>query len=180
MLTEAAIIFLSIRWITVDHPYKTLSLNFNSLCKHVEKIRSSQDFILTNACGESLRVSLINFLISLLIRAGAITWENFVPAKWDAGSKKQSSGGVLKKGIPKNFAKFTEIPLCQSLFFLILTPYFFRQYSCLFHFKRKFKWKKGNNLMKFKYLLSCSSIDLFDVKYFKRNLADGNLIRKSI
>ena len=30
------------------------------------------------------------------------------------------------------------------------------------------------------YLLFCSSINLFDVKYFKRNLTDGNLIRKCV
>ena len=29
--------------------------------------------------------------------------------------------------------------------------------------------------MEFKYLLFCTSVDLFDVKDFKRNLADGNL-----
>ena len=34
--------------------------------------------------------------------------------------------------------------------------------------------------MKFKYLLFCSSIDLFDVKDFNRNLTDGNLIRKCV
>ena len=32
--------------------------------------------------------------------------------------------------------------------------------------------------MEFKYLLFCSNIDLFDIKDFKRNLTDGNLIRK--
>ena len=32
--------------------------------------------------------------------------------------------------------------------------------------------------MEFKYLLFCLNIDLFDIKDFKRNLTDGNLIRK--
>ena len=32
--------------------------------------------------------------------------------------------------------------------------------------------------MEFKYLLFCSSIDLLDVKEFKRNLTDRNLIRE--
>ena len=40
--------------------------------------------------------------------------------------------------------------------------------------------KKGNTLTELKYLLFCSSINLFDVKDFKRNLADGNLIRKYV
>ena len=36
--------------------------------------------------------------------------------------------------------------------------------------------------MEFKYLLFCSSIDLFDVKIyrFQKNLTDGNLIRKYV
>ena len=32
--------------------------------------------------------------------------------------------------------------------------------------------------MEFKYLRFCSGKDLFDIKDFKRNLADGNVIRK--
>ena len=31
--------------------------------------------------------------------------------------KKQSSGGVLSKDVPKNFAKFTDKYLCWSIFF---------------------------------------------------------------
>ena len=38
----------------------------------------------------------------------------------------------------------------------------------------------GNTLMEFKYSLFCSSIDLFDVKDFIRNLTDGNFIRKCV
>ena len=52
--------------------------------------------------------------------------------------------------------------------------------SCLFHFNRKMRWKKGNTLMEFKYLLFCLSIDLFDIKNLKRNLTDGNLIKKCV
>ena len=40
------------------------------------------------------------------------------------------------------------------------------------------KIKKVSTLMELKDLLFCSSIDLFDVKDFERNLTDGNLIRK--
>ena len=45
-------------------------------------------------------------------------------------------------------------------------------------FQQKNELKKGNTLMELKYLHFCSSIDMFDVKDFKRNLTDGNLIRK--
>ena len=55
--------------------------------------------------------------------------------------------------------------------------YFLLKISCLFDFNRKMKWKKGNTLMEFKYLLFCSSIDLFDIKDLKINLTDSNLIR---
>ena len=47
-------------------------------------------------------------------------------------------------------------------------------------FQQKNEIKKGNTLMEFKYLLFCWSIDLFHVKDFKRNLTDGNLIRKCV
>ena len=40
-------------------------------------------------------------------------------------------------------------------------------------FQQENEIKKGNTLMEFKYLLSCSRIDLFDVKDFKRNSTDG-------
>ena len=49
-------------------------------------------------------------------------------------------------------------------------------------FQQKNEIKKGNTLMEmeFKHLLFCWSIDLFRVKDFKRNLTDGNLIRKCV
>ena len=40
-------------------------------------------------------------------------------------------------------------------------------------FQQKNELKKGNTLMKFKYLLTCSRIHLLDVKDFKRNSTDG-------
>ena len=42
-------------------------------------------------------------------------------------------------------------------------------------FQQKKEIKKGNTLMELEYLLSCSRIDLFDVKDFKRNSTDGTL-----
>ena len=39
------------------------------------------------------------------------------PEKRECYPQKQSSGGVLWKGIPKKFAKFTGKHLCQSPFF---------------------------------------------------------------
>ena len=95
----------------------------------------------------------------------------------------------VRKGVLGNFAKFTGKHLWQSLFFNKVAGWgdcfwsfscLLLKISCLFHFNRKMKWKKGNTLMEFKYLLFCSSIDLFDVKDFKRNLTDGNLIRKCV
>ena len=47
-------------------------------------------------------------------------------------------------------------------------------------FQQKNEIKQGNTLIEFNYLLFSSSIDLFHVKDFKRNLADGNFIRKCI
>ena len=88
----------------------------------------------------------------------------------------------VRKSILGNFAKFTGKQLRQSLFlnkvagwgncswpFLRLLP----KISCLFNFNWKMRCKKENTLMEFKYLLFCLSIDLFDVKRFKRNLTDG-------
>ena len=40
-------------------------------------------------------------------------------------------------------------------------------------FQQQNEIKKGNTQMAFKYLLSCSRIDLLDVKDFKRNSTDG-------
>ena len=97
----------------------------------------------------------------------------------------------VRKGALRNFSKFTGKHLWQSLFFNEVAGWgacfwsfsclLSLKISCLFHFNRKMKWKKGNTLMELnKYLLFCSSIDLFDVKDFKRNLTDGNLIRKCV
>ena len=63
-------------------------------------------------------------------------------------------------------------------FSILLVSSFIQDF--LFYFKRKKFLKKGNTLMEFKDLLFCSSIDLFPVKDFKRNLTDGNLIRKCV
>ena len=85
----------------------------------------------------------------------------------------------VRKGVLRNFAKFTGKHLWQSLFFSKVAGWgdcfwsfscLFLKISCLFHFNRKMKLKKGNTLSEFKYLLFCSSIDLFDVKDFKGNL----------
>ena len=95
----------------------------------------------------------------------------------------------VRKGVLRNFAKCTGKHVRQSLF---LNKFAGRgdcfwsfsclllKVSCLFHFIRKIEWKKGKTLLEFKYLLFCLSIDLLDVKNFKRNLANGNLIRKCV
>ena len=95
----------------------------------------------------------------------------------------------VRIGVRRNFAKFSGKHLWQSLFFNKVAGWgdCFWSFSCLllkilclFDFNRKMKWKKRNTMMKFKYLIFCSSIDLFHVKDFKRNLAYGNLIRKCV
>ena len=97
----------------------------------------------------------------------------------------------VRKGALRNFAKFTGKHLWQSLFFNKVAVQAEGTASDL---SRAFSWrflvysistekwneKKGNTLMEFKYFLLCSSIDLFDVKDFKRNLTDGNLIKKCV
>ena len=95
----------------------------------------------------------------------------------------------VRKGVLGNFAKFTGKHMWQSLFFNKVAGWghcfwsslcVLLKISCLFHSKRKIRWKKGSTLMDLKYLLFCSSIDWFDVKDFKRNLADDNLISKCV
>ena len=92
----------------------------------------------------------------------------------------------VRKGVPRNFVKFTGKYLWQSLFFNKVAGWsdcfwpissLLLKTSCLFYFNRKMKWRKGNNPLEFKYLLFCLSIDSSDVKDFKRNLTNGNLIK---
>ena len=95
----------------------------------------------------------------------------------------------VRKSALENFAKLTGKHLWQSLFFDKVAgwgdcfwpfPCLLLKISCLFNSNRKMRWKKGNTLMELKHLLFCLSIDLFDVKDFKRNLTDDNLIRKGV
>ena len=67
-----------------------------------------------------------------------------------------------------------------ALQFSILLVSSFIQDFLFILFQEKNFLKKGNTLMELKDLLFCSSIDLFHVKDFKRNLTDGNLIRKCV
>ena len=92
----------------------------------------------------------------------------------------------VSKGVLRNFVKFIGKHLWQSLFFNKVACWgdCFWSFSCLLLLKILVyfisKWKKGNILTELKYLHFCSSIDLFDVKDFERNLRDGNLIRKCV
>ena len=95
----------------------------------------------------------------------------------------------VRKDVLQNFAKFTGKHLWQSLFFNKVTGWSdcFPSFLCLLlkflaYFISTEKWneKKGNTLLKFKYLLVCSSIDLIDVKDFKRIQTDGYLIKKCV
>ena len=97
----------------------------------------------------------------------------------------------VRKGVLRNFAKFSGKHLWQSLFLNKVAGWgdCVCSFSCLLllnedflfiSFQQKNEMKKGNTLMAMKYLLFCLSIDLFDVKDVKRNLADCNLIRKCV
>ena len=66
---------------------------------------------------------------------------------------------------------------CERSYNFHLSPVFL-YWRFLVSVQQKNEIKKGNTLMEFKYLLFWLSIDLFHVKDFKRNLTDGNLIRK--
>ena len=73
--------------------------------------------------------------------------------------------------------------MLSALHFSFFVVYSFIEHFLLFIlFQQKNEIKKGNTLMEmeFKHLLFCWSIDLFRVKDFKRNLTDGNLIRKCV
>ena len=80
---------------------------------------------------------------------------------------------MITSGISSNFCKkrFSGmLPALQFSNFLISS---FIEDFLFISFQQKNEIKKGNTLMEFKYLLSCSRIDLFDVKDFKRNSTDG-------
>ena len=70
----------------------------------------------------------------------------------------------------------------MALQFSIFLASFFIGDFLFILFQQKNEIKKGNTLMEmeFKHLLFCWSIDFFRVKDFKRNLTDGNLIRKCV
>ena len=81
----------------------------------------------------------------------------------------------VRIGVLLNSAKLTGKHLWQSLFFNKVTGWrncfwsfssLLLNISCLFRFNRKMRWKKGNALMELKYLLFCSSIDLFKRQKF--------------
>ena len=75
-----------------------------------------------------------------------------------------------------NSAKFTRKLLWESLFFNKVTNWgdwfwsflcLLLKISCLFLFNRKMRWKKGNTLLEFKYLLFCVSSICLTSKIWK-------------
>ena len=91
----------------------------------------------------------------------------------------------VRKGVPRNFAKFTGKRLWQSFFFNTFADWengswsfscLLLKISCLFHLNRKMRWEKGNTLMEFKYLVRVSIC--LTSKISNKKLRDGNLIRK--
>ena len=82
--------------------------------------------------------------------------------------------------ISSNFCKKRFSGMLSALRFSIFLESSFIEDFLFFSFQQKNEIKKGNTLMEFKYLLFCSSVDWFDVKDSKRNLTDGNLIKKCV
>ena len=82
--------------------------------------------------------------------------------------------------ISSNFRKKIVSAMLPALQFSIFLASSFIENVLSISFQQKNDMKKGNTLMELKYLLFCSSIDLFDVKDFKPNLTDGNVIRKGV
>ena len=80
--------------------------------------------------------------------------------------------------ISSNVCKKRFSRMLSALYFSIFVVSSFIENFLFISFQQKNEIKKGNTLMEFKCLLFCSSIDLFHVKDFKRNLTNGNLIRK--
>ena len=100
----------------------------------------------------------------------------------------------VRKGVLRNVAKFTEKHLWQSLFFNKVggwgdcfwsLSYLLLKITCLFHFNRKMKWKKGNTLMELKYyffarvsicLTSKISKEIWQMVNWSENVFKGNLM----
>ena len=93
---------------------------------------------------------------------------------------------MITYSISSNFCKkrFSGILLALQFSIFLVSSFMALQFSIFLvssfigdflfiSFQQKNEIKKGNTLMEFKYLLSCSRIDLFDVKDFKRNSTDG-------
>ena len=84
---------------------------------------------------------------------------------------KTSFSGVL---LALQFSVFLVSSFMALQFSIFLETSFIEDFLFI-SFQQKNEIKKGNTLMEFKYLLSCSRIDLFDVKDFKFDR--WNLIR---
>ena len=82
--------------------------------------------------------------------------------------KKRFSGTLLAL----QFSIFLVYSFMALQFSIFLVTSFIKDFLFI-SFQQENEIKKGNTLMEFKYLLSCSRIDLFDVKDFKRNSTDG-------
>ena len=95
----------------------------------------------------------------------------------------------VRKGVLRNFAKFTGKHLWQSLFFNKVAGWgdclwsfscLLLKISCLFHFNRKMKRKKvkyPDGVQIFTFLVEYQFVGIKD---FKPNFTDDNLIRKCV
>ena len=75
---------------------------------------------------------------------------------------------MITCSISSNFCKKRFSGIFLALQFSILLVSSFIEDFLFISFQQKNEIKKGNTLMELEYLLSCSRIDLFDVKYFKK------------
>ena len=96
----------------------------------------------------------------------------------------------VRKGILRNFSKFTGKHLWQSLFFNEVAGWgacfwsfsclLSLKISCLFHFNRKMKWKMGNTRTEIKYslifLTSKISKEILQMVIWSENVFKGNLM----
>ena len=95
----------------------------------------------------------------------------------------------VRKGVLRNFAKFTW-NTCGKVSFLIklqaeatasdLSRVLSWRFLVYFISTEKWNEKRQMPLRKSNIYFFCSSIDLFDLKDFKINLTDSNLIRKCV
>ena len=96
----------------------------------------------------------------------------FWRGSWGPIFKLWGGSRVRKTWVPGSWSHCYTMPfsgMLSALQFSIFLVSSFIENFLFISFQQKNEIKKGNILIEFKYLLFCSSIDLFDIKDFKRN-----------